>query len=179
MNKAQGIHMRVVLGLLIAILGGLATAVGQSVAAPATKPQTSSNPPLSIAIRPLEDAVKAGSPVLLEVTITNNTKERRLVETRIPTWLMDVDVRDSQGNQPLTQRGQVVFGHGPDRINEIPVGGGPLWAVDPGKPVVINSLPVPNLFDMSKPGTYTIQVQRPDGQGGAVKSNVVKVTIVP
>jgi hypothetical protein len=51
----------------------------------------------------------------------------------------------------------------------------------PGNTIVIENVPVPDLWDMGQPGRYTIRVRRPDGlgSGGMIVSNTIEVTITP
>ncbi|MGO9574381.1 MAG: hypothetical protein ACLPTQ_08640 [Terriglobales bacterium] len=160
---------------LVGICAAQSSASAQGVTSAA-----SPKPPLKITLRLLNDSVKVGNPVLLKVTITNEAKERMLVDVRDATWLMGIDVRDSQGDRPLTRRGRILYHLDPGIENELPIdNGGQSAELYPGKTVVVSSIPVPDLYDLSQPGSYTIQVQRPDGHGGNVKSNTVTVTIVP
>jgi hypothetical protein len=62
---------------------------------------------------------------------------------------------------------------------EFPGGSSSGELLEPGKTVELEQV-VPDLFDLSQPGRYTIQAHRSDGTlGGIVKSNIVTVTIVP
>ncbi len=172
---------------LVIVLPGTfnAVAVGQSTQPPrSTTSRITSKAPLSITIHPLLDVMKAGSPVKVRITVANNTKRQIFVETWGPDLLFQFDVRDSHGDRPLTARGRAVFSveePGSSKVRvDLPMGSNSSETVDPGKSLDIEQ-EIPDLFDLSQPGIYTIQVHRPDGlgSGGLVNSNTVRLTIVP
>jgi hypothetical protein len=175
MRFSARLFLRAAVVGLVGICAAQSSASAQGVASAA-----SPKPPLRITLRLLNDSVKVGTPVLLKVTITNETKERTLVDVRDAAWLMGMDVRDSQGDRPLTRRGRIIYHLDPGIENELPMdNGGQLAELYPGKTVVVSPIAVPDLYDLSQPGKYTIQVHLPDGAGGVVKSNTVTVAVVP
>lgn len=150
----------------------------------ATKQAPAHNAPISLAIRPVQSSVHAGDQILVNIMITNISNQPRLVDTQIPTWITAFDVRDKQGQKSESRRGRVLSD--PKHKNmqpgdDLPVRGGAAYMLQPGKNVVVENVPVPDLYDLSKPGTYTIQVRRPDGlgQGGVVYSNSIVVKVTP
>jgi len=182
MSERSG-KMGVSAGLLI-LVALVATCAAQSAtSAPASNPPASSEPPFSLAIHPVLDLVKAGSPVKIRMTVTNNTKRPIITETWGPNLIFQFDVRDTKGERPLSTRGRALFGVkepglGNARV-DFPGGSSSGEVVEPGKTVEIEQV-VPDLFDLNQPGKYTVQARRSDGTlNGVVKSNTVTVTIVP
>ena len=160
------------------LVGAASVAVGQQTSAPAKK-TASKSPAVSLVASLPQDSVKAGSPVVVQITITNRRKSEISLDRN---WMMAFDVRDNQGAQPLTRRGEILIQHAPRKPGEVldlPTGGGPYLQLS-SKETVNVSQAIPDLFDLSQPGTYTIQVHVPDPAGdGVVRSNTVSVTIVP
>ena len=154
---------------------GLVPVAGQS---PAANKAT-----ISISITATQDVVKAGSPVFLDMTITNMSSHQVELGVFGRAWVREVEVRDSQGNQSLTREGRILFKHEAATSKDVITS---MWGLgsesssplDPGKARVFHRQ-VPALFDLSQPGKYTIQVHRIDGPGVVVNSNTVTVTVVP
>jgi len=169
-------------GICAAQSADLAPAVAQSHAA--------NKPTVSVSISAAQDVVKAGSPVFVDMTITNVSSHPVEIEAFGRDWYSQVDVRDSQGNQSLTREGRTVLKHeapapaAPDGSGKTIVrmwglGSETSYPLDAGKSRVFHRQVPDLLFDLSQPGKYTIQVHRVDGPGVVVDSNTVTVTIVP
>lgn len=140
--------------------------------------------------------VKIGSPVSGKVLIKNNS--RKPIGVGRGEWGSGgLVVRDSQGNESLTDLERCVRGGGPCNTSSnpsgpcaveneqcqtlyyIPMGGGPSFSLDPGKsfsePVEVNQ----RAYDLTRPGKYTIQWEGRDSSGTVMKSNAITVTITP
>ena len=143
---------------------------------------SSAKPPFSIRLQPVQSAVRAGKPILFQITITNTTNHPVLVETRIPTWWSAFEVRDDRGQTSPSRRGRVLAdpAHRGIRPEDYPpLEGGPAWLLAPQQSAVVENVPMSDLHDLSQPGTYQVLVRRPDGVGGVVKSNTVIITVTP
>jgi len=165
--------MKFALSLFFAqmILAGVGTTKAQS-----TQPN-GNQPPISITIRALNDVVQAGAPVVMEIMAKNVSDRAAIFEIPDTTYYMAFDVRDSAGNPPLTRRGRaLVLGEGRS-FDDLPEGGGPgTKLIEPGKSITVEERVFPDIFDLTKPGSYTIQLQ-PWGHD-SIKSNTVTVTVV-
>jgi hypothetical protein len=193
MRRQNSMRIKLTFWQSMILLGGLSAAFGQTTPAPAKK-SVPEKPTMTLAIRLPQDVVKVGSAVMVEITIRN--KVENLMFLPHADWC-GFDVRDDHGNQPLTRKGQVLLGRVRPEPGEAaqwspPIQGGPSGMLGKNQTATITS-PVCDLFDLSKPGTYTIQAYYPDRRGVGefskhydpsrddvyVKSNIVTVTIVP
>lgn len=123
----------------------------------------------TLTIKTDKQTVTWGSPLLLHVAIRNATTEKLL---SVPYDIQDmgfvVDVSQAGGSPAtLTERGRAW----PHRVGS--TGSGPFTQMDPGA-VLNRRIIVSNLYDMTSPGTYSIQLHCAD-----VSSNTVSVEIVP
>lgn len=132
--------------------------------------------PLSITISAPQNVIKAGNGVWIEVTITNTSNRELLVQERNPATDYEIDVRDDRGAAvPETD-------HGP-KLREAPMI--PMNSRNLGIHLQPNestkeNITLTDLYDLSHPGKYTMQVQRvlPKELGpGYVKSNVITITL--
>jgi len=155
------------------LLGGVGAARGQSA-------QPSENlPPLSLTIHALNDVVQAGSPVEVEVTAENVSNRRAIYVIPGATYYMAFDVHDNSANPPLTRRGRaLLLGEGLS-FDDFPKGSmpGTPELIEPGKRVTVKERVPADIFDLTKPGSYTIQLRLPWGHD-YMKSNMVTVTVV-
>jgi hypothetical protein len=140
----------------------------------------STQPELSLSLRPVQDVVQSGSPVNIEFTSTNVTDH--LIQ--YSCWIVipcALEVRDQDGNEPpeteLHRRFEV--NDSPNvAVEEIPVLVPGLGVLRPGE-AKTNVIDVDGWCDFSKPGTYTMQVVRRHADGAtALESNQVTIKVV-
>ena len=132
--------------------------------------------PLSINITAADDTVAAGSEVGIEVALTNNSdKTIILMVTGVSPFM--VEVRGSDGNRsPETEQGK--------KLREIQeLKGNIITTARVAIPLkagetIKNKIVVSDLYDMTRPDQYSIQVSRMQREQ-ELKSNVVKVTVTP
>jgi len=130
-----------------------------------------------LTISAIKDVVEAGSPVDLKVTVKNISDHLAIY----PTWGSQgdtkFDVRDSAGNQPLTRRGRVLL-LGEGRSDDDFIGGSQAGAgVEPGKTITVKERIPAHIYDLTKPGTYSIRIHK-EILGQMLTSNTVTVTVV-
>jgi hypothetical protein len=144
---------------------------------------------LSIAAEP--QTIKPGAEVTLFIGLTNNT-QRQLSFPMMDRYQAEsnftIHVTDPTGEPAgKTRFYRMMTGDktGKDAVEPpydprhevISVGSLDSWAVPPGKTVEGKAV-LNKLFDMSKPGKYTIQVEKIDDLSKAVvKSNIVTITV--
>jgi hypothetical protein len=140
-------------------------------AAGGTQPIEGSQAPFSLTIATRQDAVRAGSEVTLETFLTNTSNH--VVEFDFAVTKLDLQVRDSRGNLvPLTKDGQ-------ELQKQFGARGGNLVPVQPGK-TERGDILLDRVYDLSQPGTYTIQVHRLDETSKTVvKSNTITLIVTP
>jgi hypothetical protein len=129
-------------------------------------------PSFSLTLSMPETTIKAGSPVMLTISVTNTSDH--LVVVMPPR----IDVYDSEGKPvPETERGMERHGKVPHPGGHVTALGGARMA--PGKSGS-GSYDLREDFQLSKPGKYSVQAQRYDGRDAKaplVKSNIVAFTI--
>jgi hypothetical protein len=137
--------------------------------------QQSNNPPFKIAITAESPTVVAGSDVSIKVSLTNTS---------------DKDVYEGAmykiGNLDSTFRFEVRDEHGklvPKRTYphpELATGSVKFRTIARGETYTQDQL-VSALYDMRKPGKYTIQVSRriSDNPKDDIKSNIITITVTP
>ncbi len=141
---------------------------------------------VSIALSMKENSVKAGSKIWVDVVTTNLSNHPvgpGFYPGPLEGWDFStkIELLDSQG-KPVALKGpdqsackgdpkcKVVYSYGGSYV---PV------TLDPGKSFKDGFL-ISQLYDLSQPGTYTIQaVRRDKGTGGAEKSNLLTFTVTP
>ena len=162
--------------LLLLLLPGIS---GIAVGKPKSRPVIS----LAISAKP---TLKAGSPVVIGVTLRNISRHDIVFGREIRGKDDRIDVRDSTGKlAPDTKLGLLYNGHvvvetgqvNPQDMNlnwvTIPVKAGKTWGW---------GVDVSQFYDMSRPGKYSIFIQRLDPIDPSlpgIKSNVISVTILP
>jgi hypothetical protein len=164
------------------------TAVAQTaVVASEAKPRTE-KAATSISISAFHDPVKAGSPVSVIVTLTNNSKEDIQLGRLLSGSDSKIDVRDSNGNPPPDTRfGYIHNGHvaqsdlDPSRVYVDDL-------KDSGVGVIVKAgqsttwgIVVTRFYVMSLPGKYSIYIERADPADPKtiLKSNTITVTVTP
>lgn len=150
-----------------------------------TQPVT---PVFSLAISTAKGVVKTGSPIQIDITVKNVSDHgislstfyiRPNVETSDRVTIVDAD-----GSKSLeTELARRSLGHStPEDESRSPT-------VVTGKLVFLNlkagqsftyQLNVNELYDLSVPGKYSIQIERLNDEGNvSVKSNKITVTVIP
>ncbi len=137
-----------------------------------------STPPFSLTITAPQPGVKAGSGVIVDLTLTNNSD--RVAELQFTGSLCDyaaVEVRDSAGNlAPDTE-----VKSKSDCAHREGAGSAGFYRLKPNESKR-DSIVVSMFSDMSQPGEYSVQVmwKAPKEFGGVVvKSNTITVTVTP
>lgn len=133
--------------------------------------------PFSIQINTSKQTVKAGSAVSIQILMTN-TGSHEVDCTSTPKDDLDrayqYDVRDSSGQTVAAVERNV-----PEESNG---GWGRPRSIKPGETCEAFGEFISNSYDLSKPGTYSIQVSRrisSDPKDGVVKSNIITITVTP
>jgi len=160
--------------LLLASLGFLAAAFGQP-----------KQPAFSIAIS-APDLISAGSEPKLSIVLKNTSDHEimlgRSVQPDHGELHHDVEVRDDKGDlAPETEYHRKIKGRLPATPGKAPpppnVWSDILTSIKPGE-TRNDDLTISKLYDLSKPGKYTIQVSRFDEDTKAVvKSNTITVNV--
>ncbi len=175
--------------VLLTILSSFVSNSAAQSVSPANIP--SPTPGILLVINAVQNTVKSGSPVKLVVTLTNR------LDQNVDVWLSAVgaegtyrvNVRDDKNNLPPDTRfGLFRNGHVDpkdwDRLGftpeELMGTRGPFpFTLKAGKSFT-QSLLVTSLYDMTKPGKYSIQIVKDRDEGGVfAKSNTVTVVVTP
>jgi hypothetical protein len=164
--------------LLLALVGGCGDRVSQ-----AAPPQA-----FSITIRSPARTWKVGSDLTITIRLENVSGQKLLLR-KAPgqeqgELFMDVDVEDEHGHPPpRTKYFRVLRGIGGDDPargpNEELLQAGSIQkkVLGPGESLT-DGIVVSKLFDLSRPGNYTIRVRRHDqGSDTIVVSNTIAVTV--
>jgi hypothetical protein len=150
-------------------------------------PARAAEPELSLTVSIAKDGVKAGAEVRLRILLTNLTDHQiqigRLLHPLGQENEYSFDVRDNQGRKvPLTRYGRAVNGT-PDKGDEGQSCGdcsGFGQDLDPHEKVT-DEIVISKIYDLTKPGRYTIQVGRPHRVSREsetiIKSNTITLTI--
>jgi hypothetical protein len=137
-------------------------------------------PTISVSISAVQDVVKAGSAVMVNIVLTNTSDHK----IGFP-WIrgsggrnFQLNVRDSQGDPAQSAPRTWV---GKDRRHHVRFLGGSAVVVylEPGQ-AKKDEFDACDFYILTWPDKYTIQVQRVDDESkSVVKSNTVTVTIEP
>jgi hypothetical protein len=167
------------LGIAAALLALLATP-SRPIATQTQQPGPSSSAPrFSLAIELDRDAIRGDGEIPLEITMTNTSGKDLPYGSAFgpPYWpdFCQFDMRDS-GGKPLEEKTSMrQFLGGKDGVPKIDTFGGPALVLGPGekahREVLLN-----RIYDLSKPGKYTIRALRSDDEF-AVESNIVTANI--
>ena len=168
--------MRLLLaGALLALVAPYSTLSAQSA--------QSAKPAFSLEISMPNDVVQVGSVTTVNVVLTN-TSNHEIATFRLLGWGRgyEVDVRNTQGKRPRDAREVLAEKNkgakGPIRTM---IRGGSVRTVrlQPGQSMR-DEINLTQMYDLSEPGKYTIQVQRTDDESKTVaKSNTIIVTVTP
>jgi hypothetical protein len=166
-----------ILSMLIVLAALVASAHAQAV-----------QPDFSLAITHPHTPIKLGSPIPLEITITNVSTHELDISLGYPIeFQFGIDVVDSQGasSVQLTDFGRRIRSGETGKGPGIGFSGGgigtrkPGSGLKPGQSLKVEAL-VDRSYDFSRSGEYKIQVYRSDpASKTVVKSNVVTVTVTP
>jgi hypothetical protein len=152
---------------------------------------------LLITLEVRSETVKVGSPIGAKMTMTNIS--RKPVDVGFGSWeSWGLIVRDSQGNEPLTEMERCLRTGGPCNSSSnpwgpcpaedkecgeligLPMRGGPSGIMlAPGKS---DSGPAERnlqVYDLTRPGKYFLQYEVRYSEDLVFKSNIVTVTLVP
>jgi hypothetical protein len=136
----------------------------------------SGKPALALTLAARTSSVKAGSPVWVDAHLLNVSDHRISLYKALSEdmdqggWVYQVDVRDDKGSTPPKTKFANTVGASAD---------GGYVPLDAGKDVT-QSVNVSKLYDLSKPGKYSIQFRRFEEETRTfIVSNAVKVLVVP
>ena len=153
---------------LMTILVLAAAFQGLCVGQTQTAPSTAEEPGLAITITGTS-SVRAGSKVIVSVTATNRSDHNIPFRVEPADYRYEVTVYDAQNNMAMeTERGRKVKGAS-GRMSHL---GASSW-LNPGESTK-DELAASDLYDMSRPGKYRIQVSRK-----GAKSNTITINVVP
>lgn len=174
LRPKRKLRMRALLdvGILSALLGLAGIVVAQV-------PNTA--PPFSLTISSPQSSFKIGSDVTLELKMTNTSNRNISFGAGWGMPVVDIEIHDVDGKQtPETPYGLRLHRKDPRFALQDSVTG-PVThpTLRPGESNdSIGSLN--KIYDLSKPGEYTIQVQRMDPDSKIlVKSNTLTITVTP
>lgn len=127
---------------------------------------------LALEIDATQDVLKVGSPVNIAISAINLTNHDLDLDNALT--LYSIEIADGgKIEPPLTEGGkrhQQFHGYS----------GGHHVHLTPGETTGMGILPIGELYDLSRPGEYTIQIARVDEETKTlVKSNTVNITVKP
>lgn len=132
-------------------------------------------PPFTITISPVRATVTSGDPILVQITVKNLTKQ----EFDFNTIISDITGRDFIYVFDVTNAGGIAV---PPKTmtpeSELLVGHAVFRTLGP-EGTLMDTASLERLFDLSKPGTYTIRASRavPEDKGMAITSNTITITV--
>jgi hypothetical protein len=166
--------------LFSAILNLSWAVVAQSPSTQATQPV------ISLTLSSAQNSVKAGSPILVKVVMTNISGHGIGITEETHGRDYHIEVRDEKGKLPPdTKLGSVWNGNHPvvhpELLSPSDLSGNLISGTMPAGEKQNTGLDVSRFYDMSQPGKYSIQVQRADPENPSivVKSNTITVTVTP
>jgi hypothetical protein len=143
-------------------------------------------PVISISIAAVQGTVKSGVPVRINVTLENRSSREVEITHEIRGQDCHLEVRDSDGKlAPDTKLGYVWNGNAayvdPSRVSPQDLEGNLVYGTLRSGEKLMWKMDAAALYDMTKPGKYTIQVWRGDAENPAlvVKSNTIAITVAP
>jgi len=170
--------MRTVLRLLV--VGAAILTAGKCVA----QAQVGVNAPhskggIALSIKPRQGTVKAGAPVWVELSETNNLDHAIGLPAGSPEDIYYFTVRDGQDKEVSLAAGSKAYTR--DRPGQERRWGGQFGEVRAGT-TDSGAIEVSKYFDLSRPGVYTIQLELVwigPAPAWPLKTNTIKVTVVP
>jgi hypothetical protein len=138
---------------------------------PSVEPVGSPEGSFSLEIDTSRDIVKDASRLYLVIYATAAAHD---VDLDNSLTLYSIDVRDSQGVvPPLKKDGRLLQSLAGNK-------GGNRVHLKPGEKVGFGTLQLPDLYDLTQPGEYTVQLARTDEETKTVvKSNAIALTVKP
>ena len=135
----------------------------------------------ALLIRSKQPEFKVGDEIAIEVTFTNTSDKPILAAPVIPSAEVSykLDVRDEKGDPvPETSFGRKLRTGKDDSGRETVTvfRTAPLRYLQPGESIK-EQIVVNKMYDLSRPGTYTLQVQAQSDDEGRAKSNRFTITI--
>jgi hypothetical protein len=132
-------------------------------------------------IRSRQNNFKVGGEIRIEVTWTNTSDKPVLAARVIPTaeTKYKVYVEDDKGNLAgeTTLGRRLRTGKGEQGQETVTVfETAPIRSVQPGESVS-EEIVLNKLYDLSRPGKYTVRVQSQADQDGSAKSNTLTITL--
>jgi hypothetical protein len=157
--------------LCVILLAALSLA-GMGLGAAQSQSSASDHPvyrPYSVAIKTDAQEVKSGSKVAVDVALTNATDRTVVAPPAELEAMRFVVIVSQEAGDPLapTDRGKEWNRQGGWS------GSGPIFPMEPGT-TTHRKIIASDLYDMTRPGKYSIQLQRND-----MSSNTITVTILP
>jgi len=168
---------------------GLGFACARDAVSQATNPVQENQPSISISLRAEHDTVKAGAPIVLKETLTNQSVHEFTYGKDRYHPGCPFDVFDESGKFAADKR--LGYRHGRLDILQLArtlspeelaksgfLTGSLVWiSLKPGE-AWVETCDVSGFYDMTKPGVYKISSEFHDPESGtAVKSNVIEVTV--
>ena len=119
----------------------------------------------SVAIHSTRDTFNVGTPVVLAVRLTNISDSTVTVPMRQghPFWLSSIQITDGEGKSVVKKP-----------TEHSGMWGGPSVFLAPGKSTE-NVITVPDFFDLSRPGTYHIELKF--GGGSRARLNPMRLRL--
>lgn len=142
--------------------------------------------PFSLAIHARQSVIKSSDPAIIEVQI-RNVSDHEIGRTVAPGWTVHGEligfvpiVRNASGSEPpLTKWGKQVFGRQKpdDHLPDLVLNAVQRVPMAPGE-VVKTEIHLTELYDLSAPGTYTVQVKSYDEENKVeVTSSIATITV--
>lgn len=135
---------------------------------------------LSVSISATADRVKSGSPLVIKVRLKNISSHEIWMAAGSEATKLDVLYASAAGQKARqAQKREEVSPPTPDGVVFVRAesGSGKLVTMASGE-TWAHEIVVTQLFDLSKPGVYTIQAKR-GADEGLSRSNIVQVTVTP
>lgn len=121
-----------------------------------------------------ESSVKSGAAIWVNIAIENKSDHELFVYSALTGkdddqggWVYHADVQDEKGQKPLPTGFE----------KRISIGSGGYIHLQPGK-TVTDRINICKLYDVIRPGKYSIQVYRTDYRE-TLRSNTITVTVTP
>ncbi|MCC7157776.1 MAG: hypothetical protein IT161_24560 [Bryobacterales bacterium] len=135
----------------------------------------------ALSIRSKQPEFRVGEEIAIEVTFTNTSEKPVLAAPVLPTAEVSykLDVRDEKGDPvPETSYGRKLRAGKDDSGRETVTvfQTAPLRYLQPGESIK-EQIVLNKLYDLSKPGAYTVQAQAQSDNEGKAKSNRFTITI--
>jgi antitoxin (DNA-binding transcriptional repressor) of toxin-antitoxin stability system/type 1 fimbria pilin len=161
--------------LILTVLSACGTAAGAT---------PNASPGISLKIAAVQKTVDTGSPVLIEIVLTNVSNRDLAMNSDTRGFDFHIKVRDSKRTLAAgTRLGYVWNGNAPvvdpAKVSPQDLESSAVHGTLKAGATFTRQLNAAKLYQMHSPGRYTIQVLRldPGNPGAVVKSNVIVVTV--